>query len=152
MSHVLITNPPAGTDFSGGTTFPRTFNDTCGLYGVTFHPFVGAGGGPDPHLHLSGEQLLCSIQTLYESCGGSGGDRGSVGEGEGGGSAESVYAPRTPRHAGVAASWGNSTTFNITFTHPRAPLFCTSCCLPSDNPMTQHFLPVKPQSDVVMHM
>jgi len=44
------------TDVSGGSTFPRTFNDTCGLYGVTFHPFIPAGGGPDPHLHLAGEQ------------------------------------------------------------------------------------------------
>lgn len=49
------------TDYSGGTTFPRTYNDTCGLYGITFHPHVPEGGGPDPHLHLSDEEYFMPV-------------------------------------------------------------------------------------------
>ncbi|WIA38506.1 hypothetical protein OEZ86_001828 [Tetradesmus obliquus] len=40
-------------DVLGKKKFARTFDDTCGLYGIVFSPFVPAGGGPPPHIHYA---------------------------------------------------------------------------------------------------
>lgn len=38
---------------AGTASWARTFNDTCGLYAITLHKALPAGGGPPPHIHHS---------------------------------------------------------------------------------------------------
>jgi hypothetical protein len=41
-------------DVLGTKKFARTYDDTCGLYGIVFSTFVKQGGGPPPHIHHAG--------------------------------------------------------------------------------------------------
>jgi hypothetical protein len=41
-------------DVLGTKKFVRTYDDTCGLYGIVFSTFVPEKGGPPPHIHWAG--------------------------------------------------------------------------------------------------
>jgi hypothetical protein len=58
----VLKNPPV--DVTGTKKFVRTYNDTCGLYGVVFSTFVPAGAGPPPHVHFAGTYVLDTTDIL----------------------------------------------------------------------------------------
>jgi hypothetical protein len=51
-------------DVLGTKKFARTYQDTCGLYGIVFSTFVKQGGGPPPHIHHAGAARSQQMQIL----------------------------------------------------------------------------------------